>query len=166
MDMFSWKFLLVLLAAVAILTMRARQKRGGPTIVRGKQISISGQKITTMITKETPLACIFDEGKLFGDDFKEKTPPSLPHSENCKCKLVSTLHRSHDWFNEKQKPVESFKTDLGELTRNEFRYYKYSLILHHRDAEEEDCAVYKELVEGISVNRDFKEKVRSHLSSA
>ena len=162
MDIFSLKFLAVLAAAVLILTLRARQKRKGPTIVRGKQISISGQKITTPINRETPLACLLDEGKSFGEDFKVKEPPELPHNEHCKCELISTLHRSHDWFNEKNKPAETFPTDLGELTRNEYRFYKYSLIIHHPEASEELRADYRELAEGISVGDNIKKMVRAH----
>ncbi len=161
MEIFSLKFLAVLAAAVLILTLRARQKRKGPTIVRGKQISIRGQKLTTPINRDTPLACLLDEGKAFGEDFKEKEPPGIPHNEKCKCELVSTLHRSHDWFNEKNKPAETFQTDLGELTRNEYRYYKFSLIIHHPEASEELRADYRELAEGISVDDKIKEIVRS-----
>ncbi len=164
MEIFSLKFLAILAAAVLILTLRARQKRKGPTIVRGKQISISGQKLATPINKNTPLVCLLDEGKSFGEDFKEKTPPGLPHNENCRCELVPTLHRSHDWFNQKNKPVETFQTDLGELTRNEYRYYKYSLIIHHPDADEELRADYRELAEGITVSADIKEMLRLHFT--
>lgn len=164
MEIFSLKFLAVLAAAVLILTLRARQKRKGPTIVRGKQISISGQKLTTPINRDTPLICLLDEGKSYGEDFKEKAPPELPHNENCKCELLPTLHRSHDWFNEKKKPVETFETDLGELTRNEYRYYKFSLIIHHPEADEELRADYVELAEGISVSENIKDMIRSHFT--
>ncbi len=165
MEVFSLKFLLILAVAVAFLTLRARRKRKGPTIVRGKQISIRGQKLITPITKTTPLPCLIDEGRTFGEDFKEKTPLNLPHCEECTCELVPIFRRSHDWFNQKGESVEMFKTELGELNRNEFRYCKYSLIINHSDANDNLRIEYRELLEKITVSDAFKQQVQTYLSS-
>lgn len=165
MEIFSAEFFLILLIAILILSFRARRKRKGPAIVQGKQISIRGQKISSPVNRSTPLPCLLDEGRSFGEDFKDKTPPELPHNERCRCELVQVSHRSHDWFNDKNALQEQFDTDLGSLERKEFRYYKYMLISMHPDADETTRSDYQELARGISISPGFEETVVQHLKS-
>jgi hypothetical protein len=166
MEILSIKFLGIMLIALALITFRAKRKRKGPTIVQGKQISINGQKVTTEIGITTPLPCLLEEGKIFGENFKDKTPPSLPHTVNCTCRLISVLHRSHDWFNEISKEEESFATDLGNLDRMYFRFYKYLLISNHPDADERTKKEYQELADGMNVVQQSKTKALDHIRLA
>lgn len=132
--------------------------------MRAKQIPIRGQKLTTPIAPDTPLDCLLDEGKIFGEDFKDKSLPELPHGENCQCELTGVIRQSHDWFNNPPEKDEKITTDLGRLERNEYRYYKYMLIAHHQDSEDADRQTYVDLAENVSVAEDFKERVANKLS--
>lgn len=161
MEVFSLEFLAFLLIAVAFVTYRARKKRSGPTIIHGKQITIRGQQIRTPLERSTPLACLLDDGKRYGDDFKDKHPPELPHAEGCQCGLTEMVQHSHDLFNEKKNrktPQETFSTNLGELNRDEYRLYKYILISNHKDADENIRKDFAELAEQITVPEEVKEK--------
>lgn len=164
MDIFSLKFLGILALAVIILTLRAKRKKQGPSIVHGKQIPIRGQKISTFLSRDTPLKCLLDDDKSFGDDFKDKTPPTLPHETGCQCEMKPVIHRSHDWFNSKVKQTEKFVTDLGELDRNEFRFFKFKLIVEHKEVNEELKEQYQDLLENISVSEDFKSRIAKYVA--
>ncbi|MBU2515040.1 hypothetical protein KJ966_27285 [bacterium] len=165
MQVLSLEFLAFLIVAILIVTFMARRKRKGPVIVYGKQISFTGQKLVTPISVETPLVCLLDEGKIYGEDFKEKTPPDLPHNEHCQCRLEISINRSRDWFSEKKKVMEDcINSDLGELSRTEYRYYKYALLAHHKEADEQTRKEYKELQENISISDEFKERVKLQIS--
>lgn len=135
-------------------------------MIRGKQIAIKGQKLITNIGFTTPLPCLLDEGKLFGDDFKEKTPPPLPHTATCTCQLDNVLHRSYEWFHEKEKTGETYETDLGMLSRAEFRYYKFQLVANHPEADDVLKSEYRDLTLHIAVSPPFKTKVLNHIHSA
>lgn len=166
MEVFSLEFLGFLLIAIAFVTYRARKKRSGPTVIQGKRIAIRGQKISTPLERSTPLPCLLDDGKRYGDDFKDKTPPELPHAEGCRCELTEVVLHSHDLFNEKaskKKPKESFTTDLGELDRDTYRYYKYLLISNHQDSEETVQKEYADLAENIPIPEPLQEKIRNQI---
>lgn len=144
----------------------ARRKRKGPVIVQGKQISFAGQKLTTPITAQTPLECLLDEGKTFGEDFKDKTPPHLPHGAGCQCKLEISVNRSRDWFDEKsKKSEEKIESDLGGLSRNEYRYYKYAILASHPEADDSVRSDYLDLMKNISVSDRFRESVKKQLQN-
>ena len=125
MDIFSYRFLAILLLAVVVLRILSKRKKRGPSIVQAKQIPIRGQKISSPVTKDSPLACLLDDEKIFGADFKDKDLPELPHSDKFSCQLANVNWRSHEWFNESRAEKKMTGTDLGELNRNEYRYYKY-----------------------------------------
>lgn len=164
MEIFSWRFVAIFLIAIIILTMRARSKRKGPVIVRGKQISIRGQKLTAHISRQTDLQCLLDDGRKFGEDFKDKAPPQLPHSDSCQCSMENIVQHSHEIFQSKKTTApETHQTDLGSLTDKEYRYYKYTLIANHPDADESTREDYKDLADHVPVDDSFKKRVEKHL---
>ena len=162
MEVFSLEFFAFLFIAIAFLTFRARKKRTGPVILQGKQISIRGQKISTPLNKSNPLPCLLDDGRSFGADFKEKEVPKLPHTEGCQCQISEIVQRSHELFNEKgknKKIQETLTTDIGELGRDEYRYYKYLLIANHKDANEQIQSDYAELAANVMISEAAKERI-------
>ncbi len=166
MQVFSFEFFGFFIVALLILTFMARRKRKGPAIVQGKQISFTGQKLITPITAQTPLNCLLDEGKTYGEDFKDKTPPQLPHCEGCQCKLEISVNRSRDWFDEKSKKSgEEIDTDLGKLSRNEYRFYKYAILSNHPDADDSVRSDFEDLMNNVSVSDQFKDRVRNQLKN-
>lgn len=143
----------------------ARKKRRGPTIVYGKQIPIVGKKVVAPISKNTPLACLLDDGMYFGQDYKKTEVPELPHADGCKCDISDVYLRSQEVFGQKNKTREFRTTDLGELEMKQFRYYKYMLIIHHPESDESRKEEYQELVDNISIDQEFKTRVSNHLAT-
>ena len=106
---------------------------------------------------------MLDDGKKYGADYKEKSPPPLPHGENCQCRLEDMIFQSREWFQAKNTDIANFQTDLGELEKNKFRYYKYQLITDHNEADEAIKLEYRELANYISINPEFKRHIADHL---
>jgi len=163
MDVFNPNFLLLFLAAVLILTLRARSKNKGSQALPGKQVAIIGSRLETPLTSETPYACLLADGLKFGDGFQEKQAPALPHAEGCRCSLSSYVQRNYDIFTKAPPPEPPRDSDLGKLPAREARYYKYMLIAHHRDASAAERASYSELAEQVAVDPGFRIRVRRHL---
>ena len=135
-------------------------------VLREKQTLIRGVQLRTPLYLDTPLACLLANRKKFGEDFKEKEPPSLPHSEGCQCQLVDYEARSREWFEKSKANPNEFETDLGKLSEQESRYYCFSLILN-REAElkDDEKQIFTECLEGVKVSSDFKKTVAEHLSN-
>lgn len=163
MDIFNPNFLLIFLAAVLIITLRARSKKRDRQVLPGKQVAIIGRKLETPLSVDTPYACLLADGNKYGDGFQVKEEPELPHTEGCQCRLSSCVQRNYDIFTKTPSPETPHTSDLGELARSEARFYKYMLIAHHRDADENDRISYAELAEQADVTPEFRNRVREHL---
>lgn len=164
MDYFSPNFLFLFLIAVLVVTLRGRSKRKDQQTLPGKQIAIIGRKLETPLSKDTPYDCLLADGYKFGDGFKEKEEPNLPHNDNCHCEFKSFVKRNYDIFTEDPIPEPPHASDLGELDPTEARYYKYVLIANHANATEEDRASYAELAEQVDVEPEFRKRVATHLN--
>lgn len=166
MQIFSFRFLGILILAMVVMRIVVKRKKKGPTVIYAKQIPVRGDKLSTPISKSTPLVCLLAEGKVYGEDFKDKEAPTLPHGEGCQCTLDIFVKRSHDWLNETEEEEGNYKTDIGMLSKDEFRYYKYMLIAHHPDADEQTHQDYLDLIADFKIAQEFKAKVNNHLSLA
>ncbi len=162
MELFSAEFFLIFLVAVLILLIKARKNKVS-TPVRGKQISFTGKRLTTYLSKETPLSCLLADGKSYGADFKDKNTPKLPHALNCRCLLDDILFRSQEFISPKKEKSKTQASDIGELGLTESRYYKYLLIIHHPEATDRIKENYIELMQGVSIDRDFRQKFENHV---
>lgn len=132
-------------------------------VSRGKQLAIKGDQLITPINRATPLACLLDDSKIFGPDYHDKTPPSLPHEEGCQCELTPNYRRSDDIFHRSAADEKQHQSDLGLLTSKELRFYKYQLIAHHAQAEGKRKQEYLTLAQGIAISEDFKNQTINHL---
>ena len=165
MRVFSMEFLIIFILSVLIITWKLRSKKVNSSIPR-KYISIRGQQLVTDINRNTPLLCLLEEGKKFGEDFQEKGDPELPHGDDCQCELKAVNHSSADWFLEKNKQHKIDSSDLGMLTKAEKRYYKYILISRHPDTSEAHKVDYQQLTEQVSpVSEAFRMEVEAHLKN-
>ncbi len=163
MDIFSPNFLLLFLVAILVITLRARSKKKGTAVLPGKQIAIIGRKLETPLGVDIPYLCLMEDGRKFGDGFRDKQEPELPHSDACQCQFSSFVQRNYDIFT-KNPPLDPPRiSDLGELARSEARYYKYTLIANHPDATDEDRKSYIDLAEQVEVDAEFCQKVKQHL---
>ena len=163
MEIFSLKFAGILAIAIAVLSFRMRKKRPKSSSIPRKHIAIKGEQIVTPYSKETPIDCLLADGARFGPDYQIKEQPELPHGENCRCEVQLVFQNTADLFSLNKSHVESRQSDLGELTGNELRYYKYRLINFHADADEAVKKNYTQLAERIDVDEDFRQKVNHHL---
>ena len=158
MEVFSWRFLFFFLVVVLILSLTLRKKRVRTAILR-KTISIRGKKLQTPVSIDTPLSCLLDDNCSFGEDYRNKKEPDLPHTEKCQCTFLKFHRNSGDCFL-KDHPIEPRKaSDLGLLLPHEQRYYKYLLIANHKDASTSQREEFSELSERIEVNENFKKRV-------
>lgn len=163
MRVFSLEFLIIFILSVLIITWKLRSKKVNSSIPR-KAISIRGRQLVTEINKNTPLLCLLEEGKKFGEDFQEKGSSQLPHCDDCECELIDVNQNSVDWFLDKNKQQKTESSDLGILTQAEKRYYKYILISNHPGATEAQKTDYQQLVEQVSpVSEVFRMEVEAHL---
>ena len=163
MDLLSGEFLFILAVTTLVLYFKLRKNRVS-TYVPRRSIAIRGKRILCEISKETPLECLLADTQSFGEDFNLKELPELPHSEACKCELIDLNINSSQFFADEGKSTETRRTDLGPLPKNEFRFYKYTLITSHKEIPEEEKKAYLELSESVSVSDKFKEEVFKHLS--
>jgi len=163
MEIFSQKFLIIFVIIIFLVILKARRKK--PTnISEGRHITVIGKCLTTYLSKETPLICLLEEDKKFGEDFLYKEIPSLPHNETCKCLLKPIIHQGEDLFKKKEKQEPVYSSDIGDLKRTDARYYKYILICNHPEATEELIQKYEELAEVISVTPEIKKEIVEKLS--
>ena len=163
MNIFSPNFLLLFGIAVLVIILRSRSKKKGSQILPGKHIAIIGQKLVAPLGLDTPYVCLLDDGRKFGDGFQEKQVPELPHNELCQCQSNSVVQRSYDIFSKNSQSEPLRPSDLGNLERVEARFYKYQLIINHKDATVEDQETYTDLASRGNVDPDFMETVRKHL---
>lgn len=162
MDIFSQKFLIIFFVTFFLVFLKVRRKKT-VNVSEGRHISVIGKRLTTYLSKETPLICLLEEDKKFGEDFLYKKIPTLPHGEKCKCTLDAIIHQGEDLFKKKDKQEPVYPSDIGELKRSDARYYKYFLICNHADATEEIKQKYEELAALISISAETKAKTQKHL---
>ena len=163
MELFSWEFLLFFLAAFFAIHLRLRKKRVRTTVPH-RTIAIRGKRLSTPISIHTPLPCLLDDGRHFGEDYQEKREPELPHTKACRCNLWEFYDNSGDWFLEKRSAEPSAVSDLGELSAQKWRYYKYQLIANHRDASADRKREFLELSAYIEVDSGFKDTVSARIA--
>ncbi|MDX2469651.1 MAG: hypothetical protein QNL04_03625, partial [SAR324 cluster bacterium] len=157
------QFWLILGIAALVIWLKMRKAVPKPTS-RDRQITLRGIKVTTKITKSTPAACLRSEGKTFGPDHHEKVPPTLPHGENCECVAEDLNFKIDEFFDPKNKKVETFETDLGPLDALDTRYYKYKLLCSNPEISEAEKASYSELMQRVEVSETFKKLVEAQLN--
>ncbi len=163
MNVFSPNFLIIFGIAVLLIILRSRSKKKGSQPSPGKHIAIVGRKLLAPLGRDTPYVCLLDDGRKFGEGFQEKQEPELPHNEQCQCEFHSVVQRDYDIFTKNPKSEPQRSSDLGQLEKVEARFYKYMLIINHRDATADDQESYTELAGRVTVDSDFKEAVRKHL---
>ena len=161
LEVFSWEFLLIFMGIVFFVMLKNRKKRVTP-VLTGKRISIRGKKLVTPLSYETPLECLLADNINFGEDFKVKEEPTLPHNEHCRCELISLNLDTQEWFQEKPEKSGS-QIDLEHLTAPDRRYFKYMLIASHPDASQDLKDRYEELIKGIEVDPKVQDKVAEHI---
>ena len=85
-------------------------------------------EVQTFLDSETPLVCLKEDGQKFGQQFKEKTPPELPHTVGCRCQVVQIYYTSSDVFQGENQENLTKPSSLGNLKAGDARILKQLLI--------------------------------------
>ena len=90
--------------------------------------TIQAVVIQTFLDKNTPLECLLDDGQKFGDRFKMKAPPDLPHTEGCLCEIFQSYYTSSDVFQGENSERVNHPSALGALGSMDANILKKLLI--------------------------------------
>ena len=60
--------------------------------------TLEAYELQAFLDATTPLVCLEADGQKFGQQFKEKSPPELPHINGCRCQIVQIYYTSSDVF--------------------------------------------------------------------
>ena len=67
-------------------------------------------------------------GQKFGQQFKVKSPPELPHIDGCKCQIVQIYYTSSDVFQGENQENLSKPSSLGNINAGDARILKQLLL--------------------------------------
>ena len=87
--------------------------------IERSETSVSGFEIQTPLSAETPLECLRHDGLRFGESFRLKTAPPLPHNEHCQCKIVNLSYTSTEVFEGALRHHSIRETTMGTLDHKE-----------------------------------------------
>ena len=90
--------------------------------------TIEAFEVQTFLEAQTPLVCLKEDGQKFGQQFKQKVPPELPHTTGCQCKLVKIYYTSSDVFQDENQETYLKSSSLGDLKAEDARILKQFLI--------------------------------------
>ena len=107
---------IVFLAFLVILRLRARGRRARPATPETYARRIDGTQITTYLEPEMPEACLLDHGVQYGKGFRRKTGPSLPHGPDCRCKETRFSFTSTEVFNGALRTPADIRASIPGLT--------------------------------------------------
>ena len=118
--------------------------------------TIEAIELKTFLDWDTPVACLESDGTRYGRQFKQKTPPDLPHEQGCKCEATKLFYSSEDVF-QGTSPVTKHKSALGDLCSKDALLLKNIL----REIKKETTKVsFEDLMNKYEVN-DFSEEIRN-----
>ncbi len=116
------KVLLVIVGVGLIFWLNRIRKRGvfkRHKLIERSITAISGFEIQTMLSLDTPLECLRHDGLRFGESFRLKVSPPLPHNEHCQCKVVNLSYTSSEIFEGALRNNSLRETSIGTLEHQE-----------------------------------------------
>ena len=89
--------------------------------------TIEAIEIQTFLDWDTPRICLECDGIRYGNHFKQKKPPNLPHEPGCRCEAIKLFYTSDDVF-QGTTPTLAHKSALGEISLTEALLLKKMLL--------------------------------------
>jgi len=89
--------------------------------------TIEAIEIQTFLDWDTPKICLECDGIRYGNHFKQKKPPNLPHEPGCRCEAIKLFYTSDDVF-QGTTPTLAHKSALGEISLTEALLLKKMLL--------------------------------------
>ena len=102
------------------------------------------------------MSCLESDGTRYGRQFKQKTPPDLPHEEGCRCETTKLFYTSEDVF-QGTSPVTKHKSALGNLCSKDALLLKKILLEIKKESTNRSV---EDLMVEFEVN-DFTEEIRN-----
>ena len=122
--------------------------------------TIEAIELKTFIDWDTPVSCLEVDGKRYGQQFKQKQPPDLPHEQGCRCETIKLFYTSEDVF-KGNSPVTKHKSALGDLCSKDALLLKNILLEIKKESEHES---FNDLINKFDLN-DFSEDIRKNAVS-
>ena len=122
--------------------------------------TIEAIELQTFLAWDTPRPCLESDGIRYGKQFKQKTPPELPHVPGCKCEAIKLFYTSDDVF-QGTSPVLKHKSELGDLCTKDALLLKRILLRIICDSKIES---FSDLISDLETN-NFSEDIRSQAIS-
>jgi len=114
----SWIFVVAGLAFFLALTIRNRKKFVQPkTIFYARRIE--GFQVIAFLHPQMSAACLADHGMQFGQGFRRKEGPPLPHDSLCRCRTAAFSVTSTEAFHGALRQPRAPDLTLDELTSRE-----------------------------------------------
>ena len=117
--------------------------------------TIEAIELKTYLDWDTPVSCLESDGTRYGRQFKQKTPPDLPHEQGCRCETTKLFYTSEDVF-QGTSPVTQHKSALGDLCAKDALLLKNILL---EIKKESSNGSFEDLMDKFEKN-DFSEEIR------
>ena len=111
-------------------------------------------ELKTYLDWDTPVSCLESDGTRYGRQFKQKTPPDLPHEKGCRCETTKLFYTSEEVFNG-TSPVTKHKSALGDLCSKDALLLKNILLEIKKESTNRS---FDDLMDKFEVN-DFSEEI-------
>ena len=118
--------------------------------------TIEAIELKTYLDWDTPVTCLESDGTRYGQQFKEKTPPDLPHEHGCRCETTKLFYTSRDVF-QGTSPITKHKSALGDLSSKDAFLLKNILL---KIKKESANVSFEQMIEKFDLN-EFSEKIRN-----
>ena len=122
--------------------------------------TIEAIELKTYLDWDTPVSCLENDGTRYGRQFKQKTPPDLPHVQGCRCETTKLFYTSEDVF-QGTSPVTKHKSALGDLCSIDALLLKNILL---EIKKESVIGSFEDLMDKFELN-DFPEEIRNNAIS-
>ena len=120
--------------------------------------TIEAIELKTYLDWDTPVSCLESDGTRYGRQFKQKTPPDLPHEKGCRCETTKLFYTSEEVFNG-TSPVTKHKSALGDLCSKDALLLKNILLEIKNESTNRS---FDDLMDKFEVN-DFSEEIRNEV---
>lgn len=131
------KYLLVVVAVGLIYwvhNMRKKKVFRRHRVVERRVTKISGSEVQTFLDGDTPLECLLQDGIRFGESFKLKEAPTLPHNDHCRCVIDERTFSSEDVFKGVLREGSGRESVIGTLNDSEAQALKKMLLSLQTDS--------------------------------
>ena len=122
--------------------------------------TIEAIELKTYLDWDTPVSCLESDGTRYGRQFRQKTPPDLPHDKGCRCEITKLFYTSEDVF-QGTSPVTKHKSALGDLCSKDALLLKNILL---EIKKQPTISSFEELIEKFEVN-DISNEIRDKVIS-